>query len=238
MSKVIPAQHAKPARRWPLPRVGGGAGAHPLDPAASNLSAALHPETYDAAVEALAIREQAHREGFNEGYEEGLQAARAETTSLISRLNNLLAFLERPVEALEHRVEQELLELALAVARQILRREIRTDPRHIIGLIREAIQQLPANLQDISVHLHPDDASVIRDTLNEHAGKRRWKIIDDPGLSKGECKITTDSSFIDAGVDGLIARLAADLLGGHRTSDLSERPAESRTEAETVVTAR
>ncbi|MGF1643652.1 MAG: flagellar assembly protein FliH [Thiotrichales bacterium] len=223
MSKVIRGERAENARRWPLPRVGGGSGIGGLDGALPERPMPTHRETIDATLEALSIREQAHREGFNEGYEEGMQAARAETTAVTARLRELLSFLERPVEALDHRVEEEMLELALAVSKQILRREIRTDPRHIIGLIREAIKQLPANLQDISVHLHPDDASVIREALHEHPGKRRWKIVDDPGVSKGDCKITTETSYVDAGIDGLIARLAAELLGGHRTSDGSER---------------
>ncbi|MGF1547916.1 MAG: flagellar assembly protein FliH [Thiotrichales bacterium] len=222
MSKVIRGERAQNARRWPLPRV-GGATTRGADGGHSELPLPVHQETLDASLEALSIREQAHREGFNEGYEEGMQAARAETTAVTARLRELLGFLERPVEALDHRVEEEMLELALAVSKQILRREIRTDPRHIIGLIREAVKQLPANLQDISVHLHPDDASVIRDTLHEHPGKRRWKIVDDPGVSTGDCKITTETSYVDAGIDGLIARLAAELLGGHRTSDGSER---------------
>jgi flagellar biosynthesis/type III secretory pathway protein FliH len=51
--------------------------------------------------------------------------------------------LAKPFEVLDAEVERELLTLAMALARQIVRRELKTDPTQIIGIIREAIAALP-----------------------------------------------------------------------------------------------
>ena len=215
MSKIIPRDQAGRFRRWTPPDVDGAAPERP-----TFITSTARAQRSD--VELLAAREQAQREGFREGYEEGLQAAQSELTTLRESLRRTLAFLARPAEYLEAQIEEELLALALAVARQILRREIQTDPRHLIGLIRHAVRQLPATQTTIHIHLHPDDARVVRPVLHEDEAHAQWDIVDDPAVARGDCEVTTDSSHIDAGIDALVARLSAELLGGQRRAD---RPA-------------
>lgn len=219
MSRIIRGNKAASGQPWQPPSLAGQ----------KESENSFVPSSYGASspeVDALAIREAAQREGFREGYEEGQQAARAEIARLQEKLEASLAFVANPVAQIDRQVETELLELALAVARQILRREIKTDPKHLMGLIREAIQQLPSNTQKIMIHLCPDDARVLREMLQENEHEQHWQIIDDPALKQGDCKIHTDASFVDASVDALISRLATELLGGHRDSD--DTPASPR----------
>lgn len=210
-SKIISRENAENARRWRMPDMGSAGskeneGFFSIEPAPTEL-------------ETLAIHEAAQREGFKEGYEEGRQAASGETSTLRARLEWALDFLQRPLSELHDEVEHELLELSLAIAKQVLRREIKSDPRHIIGIIREAVKQLPSSNREIAVHLHPDDAHTIRETLHEHETKHHWNIIDDPGVSQGDCRIHAGNSFIDASIDALIARLSVEMLGGNRHND-------------------
>ena len=44
-----------------------------------------------------------------------------------------------PFEDLDAVVEDELLQLALALAKQVVRRELRQDPTQVIAIVREAI---------------------------------------------------------------------------------------------------
>ncbi len=73
--------------------------------------------------------------------------------------------LAKPFDELDAEVERELLTLAMALARQIVRRELKTDPTQIIGIIREAIAALPVAARDVRVHLHPEDAAVVQQHL-------------------------------------------------------------------------
>ncbi len=175
--------------------------------------------TSGSKIELLALRETAQREGFKEGYDEGAQAAQGEITTLKANLEKTLSILSQPVEKVETLVEQELLALSLAIARQVLRREVSIDPQHIIGLIRDAVKQLPSTAEAITVLLNPDDAAIVRKTLHEHQTQHKWHIVDDPAIEQSDCKIRAGTAFIDAGIDALVARLATEYLGGQRATD-------------------
>jgi flagellar assembly protein FliH len=88
-------------------------------------------------------------------------------------------------------VERELLTLAMALARQIVRRELKADPTQIIGIIREAIAALPVAAREVRVHLHPEDAAVVREHLAPTESERAWAIVEDPVMARGGCQITT-----------------------------------------------
>ncbi len=224
MSKIISKDAAGKTRPWLPPEVKDRA---PKD-VAQLLSSTVQQRREE--VETLAAREAAQQDGFKRGYEEGQHAAREEIEQLKQRLENVLRALEKPLQAIDDQVRAELVALALAVARQILRREIKADPNHLIGLIREAVKQLPSQTQSLVIHLNPEDAETIRKTIHEVDDKQHWRVIDDPGLHQGECQIHTETSFIDAGIDALIARLSAELLGGHREADASSSESVSSNE--------
>jgi len=220
LSKIVSRENAEHAQRWPIPDISNAM------PRQSVFTPGVSPPP---DLEISATHEKAQSEGFEVGYEEGFkqgkeegqQAAAEEISKLKQLLLSTLDFLQRPLEESQQEVEQELLELSLGIARQILRREIKADPRHIIGIVREAVKQLPSTHQEISVHLHPDDALILRETLHEHKTQHHWDIIDDPGVLQGDCQIQSESSFIDASIDALISRMAVEMIGGSRHSDPS-----------------
>lgn len=215
LSKVIPREQAGQVQPWQIPELtntqAGFVTPFPLD---SNL-----PVQASKA-------EELHQAGFQQGYEEGLALAKKELANQQVQLEETLQALAQPLKRLNQAVEQELVELSLAVALQILRREITQDPKHVIGLIREAVNQLPAASRQIRIYLNPDDAQVVRETLNQQ-DDQHWQIKDDPTLPHGSCQVRSETSFLDAGIDALVNRLAVDMLGGHRTTDKNEIDDES-----------
>ena len=221
LSKIISRENAENAQRWRIPDMSN---AMPKQPPKFTPVTSLPSD-----LEILTTREKAqsegfeagHEKGFKQGKEEGHQAATEELSKLKELLSSTLNFLQHPLEESQQEVEQELLALSLGIAKQILRREIKTDPRHIIGIIREAVKQLPSSNREITVHLQPDDAHTLRETLHKHKTKHHWNIIDDPGISQGDCQIQSESSFIDASIDALIARIAVEMIGGDRHNDPS-----------------
>jgi len=58
-------------------------------------------------------------------------------------LVNLLESLSEPFKYLDEEVEKELVKLAIGIATQLIRREIKLDPGQIVGVVREAINVLP-----------------------------------------------------------------------------------------------
>ncbi len=164
-------------------------------------------------------KDLAVEEGFQKGYKEGLLAAQNEVSQQQTDLTRTLELLRNPLKKIDAQVEHELVELALAVAKQILRREIKTEPQHIVGLIRTAVEQLPPGDPEINIHLHPEDAGAVEKTLKKYDADHEWNIVKDSAIHRTDCKIHAEPSFIDASAEAIINRLAVDILGGERSDD-------------------
>jgi flagellar assembly protein FliH len=170
-----------------------------------------------------AIEREAWEAGFGAGREAGAEVARkeqqAQLTELerrVQRLGTILEFMAGPLRELDAEVERQLVLLAGAIARQVVRREIRLDPGQIVAVIRETVALLPAVTRDVRVHLHPDDAALVRERLREPGADAAWTIVEDPVLSRGGCRVTSENSTIDARIEQRLGAAIAAVLGDDR----------------------
>ena len=87
--------------------------------------------------------------------------------------------------------------------------------------MRESLSALPVNARRIQIRLNPEDIALINDALGspDQQEQTRWQLIDDPVISRGGCKIITETSRIDATVESRIAQLITQVFGGDRESD-------------------
>ncbi len=199
----------------------------PAKPAAAGATLWTAPEMGDPmAPQALAtvgglvdLQAQAHKEAFDQGLAEGREAGRADVRAQVARLAGMIDALAQPFEQLDADVERELLSLAMALARQIVRRELKTDPTQIIGIIREAIAALPVAAREVRVYLHPEDAAVVREHLATTESERAWIMVEDPIMARGGCRVTTATSRIDARLESRLAAILSELLGTERQAD-------------------
>jgi flagellar assembly protein FliH len=182
-------------------------------------------------------RVETERAHFAKGYEDGLAAARREIDAELAKLRSRVAQLDvvmrslaRPFEELDKEVEEQLTLLALTVGKQMVRRELKTDPAQVIGVIRECVGRLPAAARDVRVKLHPQDAAIVRELLTTNPGtERAWNIVEDPALTRGGCVVVSDSSTIDARLDSRLNAVVAAAFGDERAPGAR---AESGKEAE------
>jgi flagellar assembly protein FliH len=163
-----------------------------------------------------AVQQRAWQQGFDQGRTAGMEAGARELAARIEAVERILDTLARPLEDLDHRVEEELLALVQAVVRQLVRRELQHDPGHLIGIIRDGLAALPLAAGDVVVRLHPSDAEVIRERLADAADNRAWRLETDPLLERGGCLITSPRSNIDARLEARLARVIAGLLEDER----------------------
>ncbi len=211
-ARVIPAEETGPgsARSWQLPPMGAGG------------------KTVASVAELEALRQAAYREGFEQGRKEGRQAGHAEGLAAgrshgeqegresARRMAALLDSLAEPAGELDEAVEQELAALALMLAQQVIRRELQSQPGEIVPVIREAVALLPFSARDVRVRVHPDDARFLREVLGEDDESRSWRLVEDPGVSRGGCLVATQNSHIDATLEHRLTALATDWLGDDR----------------------
>ena len=140
------------------------------------------------------IHEEARKEGYDAGYEEGTARGRVEAMNI----HGLLQGLEDPLTRLDQEVAEEILSLSIEVARQMVRHHFAAHPESVAELIREALLQMPQ--AHAMVHLNPDDLELARDYLGEqltHAGHR---LVEDASISRGGVRIDAGGSQIDATV--------------------------------------
>lgn len=157
-----------------------------------------------------------------EQIEELQQTMEAEFAQQRAQVEKILQAMTNPLDRVNTAVERELVELALAIAKLILKTEISRKPEYLITLVQDAIKQLPAASLNIVVHLHPNDARVVAELAEGFDSQEDWSIKEDAALQQGECHIVTNTSFIDASVDGLVNRLAKDMLADYAVTDFNE----------------
>ncbi len=162
-------------------------------------------------------RQQAEQEG----YQEGLVRGRQDTEELQRRLLRLIDFFEHPLQSLNEDIEHQLTQLAVTLAQQLVRRELKLEPGEIVGLIRDSVQLLPANARNISVVLHTDDARLVRNalSLDSNDEEHSWKLVEDPMITRGGCEVKAPPSAINATLESRLSALAASVLGGEREQD-------------------
>ncbi|MEW5972446.1 MAG: flagellar assembly protein FliH [Pseudomonadota bacterium] len=169
------------------------------------------PPALPTAEEIEAIQREAWEEGYRAGHAEGLAAGQAEIEARAARWQELVNSLTQPLEAAEGELETALIELALALAKQLVRREMKTQPDEIIPVVREALGALPAAAREVVVHLHPEDAALVRATI--HSPGSFWRIEEDGAISRGGCVVVTSTSRVDATLERRIAQLVSSVLG-------------------------
>ena len=198
--------------RWALPQVEGNIIGRPVDERKAK-----------AAAEAIArlAREQSEARGYDIGVAKAkaeMDKRLAELDARIKRLDALLQFMARPLQELDTEVEKMLLQLTLTVGKQLARRELRIDPAQVIAIIRESLAELPAAAREIRIHLHPEDAAVVRERLAAPATERAWTIVEDPTMSRAGCIIRAENSQIDARLENRINTVIANALGDERAA--------------------
>ena len=162
------------------------------------------------------IQKQAYDEAWQAGHAEGLQASAGEIQQRADRFDQLLRALARPFDLLDETVEKQLVELAMTVVKQLFRRELKIEPAHVVGVVREAIQLLPAASRDIRVHLHPDDAQLVQELLPSADAERAWSVVEDPLISRGGCKVCTENSQVDATAQSRLNAIISAVAGDDR----------------------
>ncbi len=163
--------------------------------------------------------QQGYREGREQGEKEGLEEGRQSLNAEIDHIKQIMDQLAEPLSQLDGQVEQALVDLAMTVARQLVRRELKTDPGQIVAVVRESLSLLPVSQRTATLTMHPEDAELVRSALHLDQVSVPWQIVEEPLISRGGCRVETEVSRIDATVESRMAAVIATALGNERSLD-------------------
>jgi flagellar assembly protein FliH len=200
-SRIIPRAEAERARKLDLgdieadrARVDAGrtAGAH-AGPAA----------------EIERVREQAYRDGVEAGRREAgalLQHQRDDLRALVEGVNELL-------ENMEQRLANEVLSISLELAKLIVRAGVRVKPELVLSVVQDAVASLPGVGEPVTLLLNPADAALLRALAQGDPAfpALPWKIMEDPHIERGGCKLETPSTEVDGTLETRWRRVIANL---------------------------
>ncbi len=165
----------------------------------------------EAQAEAEEIRtaaEQFRKEEGERGYQEGYQAGLAQVTEIILRAREEYA-------RLLHGAETEMVKLAIKVARKIIGRELKVNPRTILDVVSQAITAVRQQ-NEIIIRVNPGDLEVLVKSKERLIGLLgRAKDLDirgDPAVRRGGCVIESEIGQIDAQLDIQLAVVEKILL--------------------------
>jgi flagellar assembly protein FliH len=148
------------------------------------------------------IREEARLIGYEEGhaagYNDGLAIGRAEAAKELEHLRTIAVTFGTALAEADETIANDVLELALHLAKGMLKTALDVKPELLIPVVREAIEYLPVLQQPALLILNPADAQIVRGGIGEELDKGGWRVVEDPAIGRGGCKIETASNQIDA----------------------------------------
>lgn len=153
------------------------------------------------------IQQQAYQEGFAAGIKDG----RAEGQSIAQQMQALMAELNESMQQFEIAMAQEIMDLSLDIARQMVRSALEVNPELVLAVVREAIESLPQVNQNPILSLHPQDAQLVREMLAHEYRENVWRVVDDAQMERGGCRVETSAAEIDANMEGRWQRIVAAL---------------------------
>jgi flagellar assembly protein FliH len=152
---------------------------------------------------------QARQEGFREGEAAGRSRAAVEAQPALEKLARSIEEIARLRPRLLRESEAELVELAMGIARRILRRELSVDAEALQGLVKGALEKLSAR-EICRIRAHPELEPGIRRCL-ELESQSGIQVIGDATLERGGILVETSRGKLDASLETQLAEIGRGL---------------------------
>ena len=142
----------------------------------------------------------AHQRGFAEGEAVARQQAAAQLQAAAERMARTVEEIVGTRPRLRHEAEDDVVKLAMAVARRILYRELATDPEALLGLVRSALDKLEGR-EIHRIRANPQDAAILQQHFQQMNVPRRIEVLADAALERGSAHFETEHGLFDASIE-------------------------------------
>ncbi|MES2770549.1 MAG: flagellar assembly protein FliH [Pseudomonadota bacterium] len=202
MSFFVPKDQRAAYQRWSFSTL-DAAGNELNEPTTANaapMPKAAEAETASSAtklptaeaIERLYLDTQASAHAT--GYQEGQTQAQNEA----AKITQLLTGIELALHKIEQDVAEQLLNLAIEIAKQMVGQSLRVKPELLLPIVRDAIATLAPQQDHPTLFVPPQDVALVEQHLGEQLAHKRWRIIADASLEAGGCRAEVGHSEVDA----------------------------------------
>ncbi len=206
MSTFIPKDRSGAYQPWKLTSLEGGAGKKSQD----DPKAQAERLAKERAERVKMINQQAYREGYDAGYARGSAVAASEA----ARLADLVESARLEMSTLEQNVAEDLLRLALTLARTLVRESLKVHPEMVEAVVRETVRDVPPFGQGMRLRLNPEDAALLTKRLGSELDAQ-WSVVGDETMTRGGCRVESSTGEIDASMETRWQKLCAALAQDH-----------------------
>jgi flagellar assembly protein FliH len=201
-SRVILPGDARPVSRVVWREVGAAAPAQAAgqpgrDPAA---------EIAQLEIQSQQKIREARAAGVREGEIAGRNRAAAEFQPVVERLTRSIQEIANLRARLRREAEADVVQLALAIGRRVVRRELSADPDALRGMVVAALEKLQG--QEISrVKVHPSHVALVKSCLQQALNSGQVEVLPDPSRELGSVIFETTRGNLDASVESQLREI-------------------------------
>lgn len=160
------------------------------------------------------IKGQAHKEGFDAGFLEGLEKARVAAQEdfdpFLQSLQNSIEHLNQFRTKMYGKVEREMIEMVVALAKRVIHFELSTNEGAVQAMIRLGVQSV-LNREQLTIKINPEDkgyAESFRPELQQMFHDiKNITLTANPGIQRGGCIVESNFGTIDSQIDQLDAQI-------------------------------
>ncbi len=127
------------------------------------------------------------------------------------RLADTIAEVGAIGEDMTANVEEELVELAIQIAKKIVAREVTIDREVALTLVKVSLAKLH-NRSIAEVHLNPEDHEFVKNRLDQLNFRGKIDLVEDKSIAIGGCLIHTETGDIDARIESQFDEISHGLL--------------------------
>lgn len=161
--------------------------------------------------------EEIRRNSYQKGFEEGSQKERKKLAEIMAILKKIVKDMEVKEEAMFNEMKGKMVEIAIATAKKIIKKEIEEDSETIVRVVREALKRV-GQAQKITIKVNPQDWMKLKEVqpelLSSSLRKGSVYIEKDEAIARGGALVETDKGIIDARIERQLDEIDKVLSGG------------------------
>ncbi len=175
--------------------------AYPPDSGSDNGFDAALP---DDRTQLEAVVKQAYAEGFAQGERDAQALGEQRIAPLVATLENMMSELAAMRQKIQAQIENEVVELALHIARKVIGQEVQTNRSAVAAIVREALK-LVEDPEEITIRMNPADIQQLQNAQIDigcpggHGDRIQFR--EDRGVETGGCLVQTEYGEIDARIE-------------------------------------
>ena len=158
------------------------------------------PSSGKPHLEADKVKEQGYQEGFDAGLQAGMEKRFQESEYLANQMNGVIEQLSNLRQVARFQAEQELVQLAVLIAKQVVVQELVINPEMLQNILVKALREIESKGK-IQVFLHPEDYEFMKNTgvnLNQYMGEEQTLVLKvNQEAEPGSIFIETDDDVLN-----------------------------------------